>query len=148
MSKLTEWLSALGKLKHGEISVMPPPGQSGFSGYSGYSGKQGLTGQTGAQGLSGFSGYSGPQGPQGRPGTPGTSLPTPNDLVLNGSVTTGVGSGKTGDIALSGKTSGAVHLTVEDVAGTGIFKLPSTSGVHTLATLADLEALYQKLTQP
>jgi hypothetical protein len=158
---LIGWLSALGKLKHGEISVMPPQGQSGFSGYSGksgfsgFSGKQGLNGQTGIglSGWSGYSGFSGPQGPQGIQGIPGTpgggSLPTPSDnLALTGSLTTGVGSGKTGDVAFVGSSSGAVHLTVESDAGTGIFILPNTTGTHTLATLADIQALRQELGLP
>jgi hypothetical protein len=159
VSNFLDWLIDLGKLKRGEVSVMPPQGQSGFSGYSGksgysgFSGKQGLTGQTGAAGLSGFSGYSGPQGPQGIQGLPGlpgggTNLPTPNDLVIAGSLTTGSGSTNTGDIAFVGAIAGAVHLTVSDNAGTGIFYLPNTTGSQTIATLADLAALEARLTKP
>jgi hypothetical protein len=66
--------------------------------------------------------------------------------VLSGSLTTGEGSAATGDIAFLGASSGAVHLRVEADAGTGIFILPNTTGTQTLATKADLDALYLKLT--
>jgi len=125
---------------------MPPPGQSGFSGYSGYSGKS-----ASLSGASGYSGYSGPQGPQGIQGLPGTgggSIPTPDNIVITGSLTTGSQGGASGDIAFSGATSGAVHLRVNADAGTGILLLPNTTGVHTLATLADINALRTELGLP
>lgn len=118
---------------------MPPPaGQSGFSGYSGFSGKAG----TGA-GTSGFSGYSGVSGFSGAAGT-SPSLPT-GDISITGSLTTGSAGGQTGDIALSGAISGTAHLRAEAIAGAGIFTLPNATGVHTLATVADIEALRQEL---
>ena len=120
---------------------MPPPGQSGFSGYSGYSGKAGLTGQTGAAGASGFSGYSGAAGSSG-PTDPSGNISIP------GSLTTGATGNTTGDIAFKGSNSGAVHLRVNSDAGTGIFVLPDTAGVHTLATLDDIQALRQELGLP
>jgi len=129
---------------------MPPPGQSGFSGYSGYSGKSASL--SGASGYSGYSGAQGPEGPAGPTGPAGGGggggTPTPSDLTLSGSLTTGAGSGATGDIAFLGSTSGAVHLRANADAGTGIFILPNTTGVHTVATLADIQALRQELGLP
>ena len=119
---------------------MPPPGQSGASGYSGYSGKSGYSGYSGSSGYSGISGFSGAAGT-------GPLDPSGN-IEIPGSLSTGVGGGATGDIAFLGSTSGAVHLTVQNDAGTGIFYLPNTVGTHTLATLDDLQALYEKLTNP
>ena len=145
-------LLTLGKLKRGEIKVMPPPGASGASGFSGYSGYSGKAGSgSGVSGASGYSGYSGPQGPQGLqglPGTPGSSLPTGDDIVIAGSLTTGSAGGHTGDVALSGATSGAVHLRAESDAGTGIFILPNTTGTHTVATLDDIAKLRTELGLP
>ncbi len=129
--------------KRGQINIMPPQGQSGFSGYSGFSGKSGFSG------LSGYSGATGPMGPAGPAGGGGGSTtPTPDNIVITGSLTTGSQGGASGDVALSGAASGAVHLRAQNDAGTGIFLFPVTTGVQTLATLADLEALYQKLTNP
>jgi hypothetical protein len=149
---LSDRLLALGKTKRGEIKIMPPPGASGASGYSGYSGYSGKAGSgSGISGASGYSGYSGPQGPQGIqgiPGTPGSSLPSTGDIVITGSLTTGSAGGKTGDVALSGATSGAVHLRAEANAGTGIFLLPNTTGTHTVATLDDIAKLRAELGLP
>jgi len=123
---------------------MPPQGQSGFSGYSGYSGKAGSG--SGVSGLSGYSGFSGKQGVSGYSGAAGSSPSFPTgDVEIGGSLTTGVNSGATGDIALLGGTSGAVHLRAQNDAGTGIFLFPVTTGVQTLATLADIQALRREL---
>ena len=126
---------------------MPPPGQSGFSGYSGFSGKAGSG--SGVSGPSGYSGYSGAQGVSGYSGAAGTSpsFPTGN-VQIGGSLTTGVNSGATGDVAFSGATSGAVHLRANADAGTGIFLLPNTTGTHTLATLDDIAKLRTELGLP
>lgn len=144
---------------------MPPPqsgasgysGKSGWSGYSGFSGKDGSV--SGMSGLSGYSGFSGARGAAGTAGVAGASgysgmsgysgaagVPPTGNLTISGSLTTGSGGGTTGDIALQGSASGTVHLRCESDAGTGIFVLPNTTGVHTLATLDDLNALYLKLT--
>jgi len=128
---------------------MPPPGQSGFSGYSGYSGKSAsLSGASGYSGYSGAQGPEGPAGPTGPAGGGGSTTPTPSDLTLSGSLTTGSGSGATGDIAFLGSISGAVHLRANADAGTGILLLPNTTGVHTVATLADINALRIELGLP
>ncbi len=130
--------------KRGQINIMPPPGASGFSGYSGFSGKAGSG--SGVPGPSGFSGFSGASGYSGAAGS-SPSFPTGN-VEIGGSLSTGVNSGATGDIAFLGSNSGAVHLRANGDAGTGILLLPSTIGVHTLATLADINALRSELGLP
>ncbi len=112
-------------------------GASGYSGYSGTSGKVGTQGTTGVQGAQGWSGFSGASGYSGA----GIGA----NIVIPGSLVTGVGGGGTGDIALAGSISGLVHLTVNPAAGSAIFKLPLMTGTQTLATMADLDALYRKL---
>lgn len=119
---------------------MPPPGQSGFSGKSGYSG------YSGKSGYSGFSGYSGHSGAPGSGFSGPITISPTGDIATPGTLNTGSGTNAGGQISLCGSVSGVAHLTVEGEAGSAIFKLPSTSGTHTLATLADLEALYLKLT--
>lgn len=140
------------KLKRGEIKVMPPPGTSGASGFSGYSGKSGFSGYSGKSGFSGPQGEQGIQGLSGFSGAAGGGPSFPTDpsgnITITGSLTTGSGSTTTGDIAFSGAVSGAVHLTVGDDAGTGIFYLPNTTGSQTLATLADIAALRAELGLP
>jgi hypothetical protein len=142
-------------------------GKSGFSGAGGgLSGFSGFSGHTGATGLQGPIGPQGATGPQGLPGIPGTSGPstigvsgysgysgtsakldgvtvTNGNITAQGSITSG--GPTSGIIALSGSSSGTAHLTVENVAGSGNFKLPSTTGNHTLATLDDLAALRNEL---
>lgn len=139
---------------------MPPPA-SGYSGYSGYSGKSGFSGANpGASGYSGFSGKSGATGANGPAGASGISGYSGKDgggmsgpittdpagnITTPGTITIGVNSGTTGDVAVAGRTSGIAHLSAWDNAGDGIFKLPPKTGTHTLATLTDLEILRQEL---
>jgi len=54
-------------------------------------------------------------------------LDTAGNLVLNGSLTTGV-AGTTGSIALSGSTSGTITIQPQAIAGTYNFNLPTTAG--------------------
>ena len=54
-------------------------------------------------------------------------LDTAGNLVINGSLTTGV-AGTTGSIALSGSTSGTITIKPQAVAGTYEFDLPITAG--------------------
>lgn len=136
-------------------------GVSGYSGYSGRSGAVGLQGPIGPQGVAGPQGQTGPMGPSGavglsgfsgRSGFSGTSgysgaaggVVGPN-IAITGTLTTGMGGGTTGGIDLTGSTSGKARLTVNNNAGSGTFRLPTTTGDQTLATQADLAALRQEL---
>ena len=49
-------------------------------------------------------------------------------FLVNGSLNLGVASGTTGNINLTGTTSGVVKLSVADAAGTWTMKLPTTGG--------------------
>lgn len=59
------------------------------------------------------------------PGLPGTNI------IVPGSVTSGSGSGATGQLKVSGATSGTLTLSCADVCGTTTLKFPATAGSNT-----------------
>lgn len=60
--------------------------------------------------------------------TPVLGAATGTSLSTTGSITSGSGGGVSGDVALSGSSSGIAHVTVPAAAGTGTFQLPVTTG--------------------
>lgn len=78
-----------------------------------------------------------------------TVADTTGNIVTPGSVTSGSGGGTTGDVALSGSTSGTAHLAAQNAAGTGVYQLPSGSGTHVLADIDSTQTFTNKtLTSP
>lgn len=66
----------------------------------------------------------------------GVSVDSSNNVSTTGSMTTGSAGGVTGDIALSGATSGTGHITVAAIAGTQTVTL-GTSGTITIPSATD-----------
>lgn len=66
----------------------------------------------------------------------GVSVDASNNVSTTGSMTTGSAGGVTGDVALSGATSGTGHITVAAIAGTQTLTL-GTSGTITVPSATD-----------
>ena len=60
----------------------------------------------------------------------GASIDNSHNISTPGNITTGVGTGTTGKLSLSGATSGTVDVTVGSVAGTWTLKLPTSAGTN------------------
>lgn len=66
----------------------------------------------------------------------GVTVDSSNNVSTTGTVTSGSGGGVTGDLALSGATSGTGHVTVSAIAGTQTLLL-GTSGTITVPSATD-----------